>query len=213
MKKSNFLFIQYVLLTVTILLGYTHCRCTPSPPDTSQSSSPADSDNNTTPPTTITQEMIDIVTDTVTNDPLFQFLLDRLQELKNGDKTNIDKQNAPFFNYTALHYAARLGNPSIVAALLKLGADPTLKESYAKNLAFIVSFIYDSDKVLETGETFLNDPKVASFINLEDKNNAKPLVRIEEKIQDLDLNTVTDYPKIKELLILREKMIEKGAIT
>jgi ankyrin repeat protein len=212
MKKSNFLFIQYVLLTITILAGYTHCRCTPPPPqDTSPSSSPADSDNNTTLPTTITQEMIDIVTDTVNTDNKFQFLLDRLQELKGGNKNNIDQKDPNYKGFTALHYAARIGNPSIVAALLKLGAAPTIKDSDLEDSPFIVSFAHNTTKVLETAETFLNDPKVASFINLLDKSDDSPLTRIVAQLKSCDLTKKDDYPKIKELLILREKMIEKGA--
>ena len=214
MKKSNFLFIQYVLLIGTILIGYTHCRCTPtpSPQDTSQSSSTADSDNNTTLPT-ITQEMIDIVTDSVTTKAAFQFLLDRLKELKNGDKTNIDKQDAGVHNFTALHHAARLGNPSIVAALLRLGADPTIKDSDSGDSPFIVSFVFNSGKILETAEIFLNDPNVASFIDLEDDNNNKPLVRIQDELQNLDPADPVNQPKIDALTLLKQKMINQGAKT
>jgi hypothetical protein len=219
MNKNKISFFSYLLLSGMMAVGYTRCSCsTPLSPDTNPS--PADSaepPSDTASP--ITQEMIDKVQVAVNNGTVPQFFLDRLLELKNGDTSKIDEANPDknVIDNNALLYAVNLEDPSIVGALLKLGANPAKRNQLYRNplyAAIEALDTVDSGKLkafLEIVELFLAHPDITKFINKRSTKSITPLKELEDIIGNLDLTNPNHYPIILSLLSIREKMLDKGA--
>lgn len=55
-------------------------------------------------------------------------LANKLKDLKDGKKVEINEENAAYSNYTALHYATDLRNVEIAKILLDIGADKEAKD-------------------------------------------------------------------------------------
>jgi ankyrin repeat protein len=76
--------------------------------------------------TSITNEMIDAAAATLSGSGQ-KFMVDFLQKLKAGEAADVNAKNTDDNDYTALHYAAIIGSPSITEALLEREANPNAK--------------------------------------------------------------------------------------
>ena len=81
--------------------------------------------------TPITHAMIDIVE--MQSEIGAPFLANVLKKLQAGESIDIDAKNADNDDYTALHYAAQFGIPSVIQALIDRKADVNAK---TKNVEF-----------------------------------------------------------------------------
>lgn len=115
-----------------------------------------------------------------TNDIVYYICTDDLINLKNVvDNSNVNQIIDSKNRYTALHYAVKFNNISIINFLLSIGANPYLKNN--ENLdCFNLSFKYHTTAVYDNVIKTLKD-------NVSDLN--KKITTLEKKIDNDSLNT------------------------
>jgi hypothetical protein len=124
-----------LLLICCLLAQLANCKqCGRNNSEEPSSSAIGTSDTNSSggaplPPSPITDAMVQEAIDKKNATPGqgWELLEEALKDLKNGINNTIDKRGNN--NWTALHYAAWLGKPDIVKALLERNADVNLQES------------------------------------------------------------------------------------
>jgi ankyrin repeat protein len=160
MKKiKNNLFSS--LLTTATTLGLAICiqACTTCKGDNKESV------------TSITNEMVDAAAATLRGSGQ-KFMIDLLQKLKASEAADVNAKNTDDNDFTPLHYAAKIGSPSIIEALIERKADPNAKTS-STDLEKTPLMVAISEKKSGSVQALLKAPTID--VNAGDKNGKTAL--------------------------------------